>query len=289
LGLSSGIVRSARKLVSTEELETESLLAEIQQAHREATVARDDAVLARRQVEELQRKLSARLASTEAERLAVLGETRAEARRDLARVREEIEALQAAIAERRAQSTLGEEWLAQARERLGDTEETVLPLPPPPAPEETPLSGDIVEGDTVWVAGLGAVGQVTALEGDSAEVRVGHFHARVQVDGLERRGRATAPEPERVPEPATWHPSPGIELDLRGQRVEEMLPLLDKYLDDAFLAGLPSVRIIHGKGTGVLRQAVQQQLSSHPLVRSHRQGAQGEGGSGVTVAELIGD
>jgi DNA mismatch repair protein MutS2 len=79
-----------------------------------------------------------------------------------------------------------------------------------------------------------------------------------------------------------------VELDLRGQRVEEALLEVDKYLDDAFLTGLPFVRIVHGKGTGTLRQAVRQQLHKHPLVNSYRSGEQGEGGSGVTVAYLAG-
>jgi DNA mismatch repair protein MutS2 len=82
-------------------------------------------------------------------------------------------------------------------------------------------------------------------------------------------------------------PAPDIELDLRGQRVEEILPRLDKYLDDAFLGKMPFVRIVHGKGTGALRQAVRQQLRDHPLVKSHRSGESGEGGTGVTVAYLV--
>jgi DNA mismatch repair protein MutS2 len=87
--------------------------------------------------------------------------------------------------------------------------------------------------------------------------------------------------------PATSPTSaPEVELDLRGQRVEEILPRLDKYLDDAFLAGMPFVRIVHGKGTGALRQAVRDQLRDHALVKSYRPGAQGEGGSGVTVVYL---
>jgi DNA mismatch repair protein MutS2 len=67
-----------------------------------------------------------------------------------------------------------------------------------------------------------------------------------------------------------------------------MLTRLDKYLDDAYLGSLPWVRIIHGKGTGVLRAAVRKELSKHPLVKSHREGDPGEGGDGVTVAYLAG-
>ncbi|HBY93897.1 MAG TPA: endonuclease MutS2, partial [Chloroflexi bacterium] len=82
--------------------------------------------------------------------------------------------------------------------------------------------------------------------------------------------------------------SPGMELDLRGLTVEEMLPRLDKYLDDAYLAGLPRVRIIHGKGTGTLRRVVREELQRHPLVKRYREGESNEGGSGVTTVELMG-
>ena len=76
------------------------------------------------------------------------------------------------------------------------------------------------------------------------------------------------------------------ELHLRHLTLDEALPRLDKYLNDAFMAGLYQVRIIHGKGTGTLRQEVRRQLGRHPLVKSFRPGGYGEGGAGVTVAEL---
>jgi DNA mismatch repair protein MutS2 len=76
------------------------------------------------------------------------------------------------------------------------------------------------------------------------------------------------------------------ELHLRHLTVDEALLKLDKYLHDAFMAGLCQVRIIHGKGTGTLRQAVQNQLARHPLVKSYRLGEYGEGGAGVTIAKL---
>ena len=77
-----------------------------------------------------------------------------------------------------------------------------------------------------------------------------------------------------------------MELDLRGQVIEEALARLDRYLDQAFLARLPWVRIIHGKGSGVLRQVVREELSGHPLITSYRPGEGNEGGEGVTVAKL---
>jgi len=141
-------------------------------------------------------------------------------------------------------------------------------------------------GDTVFIRGLSTTGEVTALDEEMAEVQVGNFGVRVQSEDLERRSRRRAAE---TPSPAIQARAPfapPVELDLRGQRVEEALPGLEKYLDDAFLGAMPFVRIIHGKGTGALRQAVRQMLRTHPLVKSYRAGADGEGGSGVTVAYL---
>jgi len=76
------------------------------------------------------------------------------------------------------------------------------------------------------------------------------------------------------------------ELHLRHLTLDEALPMLDKYLNDAFMAGFYQVRIIHGKGTGTLRQTVRKILDKHPLVDSYRPGVYGEGGAGVTVVEL---
>jgi DNA mismatch repair protein MutS2 len=79
---------------------------------------------------------------------------------------------------------------------------------------------------------------------------------------------------------------PPNELHLRQLTLDEALPRLDKYLNDAFMAGLTTVSIIHGKGTGTLRNAVREQLAHHPLIKSYRPADYGEGGEGVTIAEL---
>ena len=79
-----------------------------------------------------------------------------------------------------------------------------------------------------------------------------------------------------------------MELDLRGQRSEEALELLEEYLDRAFMAGMPFVRIIHGKGTGKLRAEVRRVLQGHPQIASFDEGQEKEGGSGVTVVKMAG-
>jgi len=76
------------------------------------------------------------------------------------------------------------------------------------------------------------------------------------------------------------------EVHLRQLTVDEALLKLDKYLNDAFMAGFYQVRVIHGKGTGTLRQVVRKELTRHPLVKSYRPGEYGEGGAGVTVVTL---
>jgi DNA mismatch repair protein MutS2 len=78
-----------------------------------------------------------------------------------------------------------------------------------------------------------------------------------------------------------------MELDIRGRRVEEGIQELEQYLDTAFLARLPWVRIIHGKGTGRLREAVRDILKQNSYVKSWEEGKDGEGGAGVTVAKLV--
>jgi DNA mismatch repair protein MutS2 len=146
-------------------------------------------------------------------------------------------------------------------------------------------------GDYVLVRSLNQHGDIVALwPGQSeAEVSLGNFKVRVRTRELVKtRGRPKAGKNSTdvlVSLPALSNP-PASEIEVRGWRVEEVLPVLDRYIDDAYLAGMTTVRIIHGKGTGVLRQVVREQLAKHPLVRSFEPASPSGGGDGVTVATL---
>ena len=280
LGLSPEIVSEAEGMVSPESLEADSLLAEIKQARQRALAAQEAAEAARRRAEALERELHQALADIERTRREILSAAREEAQRELEEVRAEL---------RKIRSTLGttavtREWVTQAEERLRALE------PEPVEPVVQPRFGPqekLELGDTVWVAGLQATGEVTELAGDEAEVQVGSFRIRAKVGDLELRHRASKPEVVEREVSVPRVSSPGLELNLLGLTTDEALPRLDKYLNDAYLAGLPQVRIIHGKGTGALRRIVRDFVKTHPLVASWRPGDQYEGGEGATVVELV--
>ena len=280
LGLSPEIVNEAQSLVSPESLETEGLLAEIKQAHQEALASQEAAETARQRTEKLEGELRQELADIEKTRREILGVAREEAKQKLEEVRVELRRIRTGL----GLAAVSQEWVAQAEDRLASLEPK--PIEPVVQPRFGPPDA-LSLGDTVWVAGLQATGEITELSGDEAEIQVGSFRIRAKVGDLELRGRAAQPE---VRERAVSVPrvaSPGLELNLLGQTVEEVLPRLDKYLNDAYLAGLPQVRIIHGKGTGALRRAVRDFVADHPLAASHRPGDRYEGGEGATVVELV--
>ena len=132
---------------------------------------------------------------------------------------------------------------------------------------------------------LNTEGEVVSLSKYEAMVAVGRLQMRCKLSDLEFKGkREVEPEPEFVA--TRTSSSPGLELDIRGQRVEEGLTQVTAFLDRAYLSKMPWVRVIHGKGTGKLRTAVRKSLKSHPSVASWEEGKDGEGGSGVTVIKF---
>jgi DNA mismatch repair protein MutS2 len=151
----------------------------------------------------------------------------------------------------------------------------------------TAPSEQIQLGDIVYVSMLGQTGELLSINGQEAEVRVGGFRLRTRSNMLEFRERPIR-QPE-ISEAAMRGPitaSPGMELDLRGWRAEAVAPELDKYLNSAYLAELPWVHIVHGKGMGILKEVVRQYVTNHPLVASFRLGQSSEGGDGVTIITL---
>ncbi len=300
LGLGEEIIDLARQGIDPEDLRAEDLLDEIHRQRdlsREARAAAEDA---RHNAEKLRAELAERLDQIEDERREVLEDARREAQEQVAALQNEIRAVRQALS--RARQPL--EVLSAAEESTEELEEAVaVPVarraPEMPQDEQQPektLRRPVRLGDKVRLRGLDTQGVVTSLGEEEAEVQVGQLRVRTRIAelapiaggsseeaGTNRRKKRAAPAASHL---AAKVQSPGMELDLRGQRADEALDSLDRYLDSAYLTGMPFVRIIHGKGTGKLRQVVREALGSHPQVKSYESGQPAEGGDGVTVVKL---
>jgi DNA mismatch repair protein MutS2 len=296
LGLNPVIVERAEASVRPDTLKADALLEDIKRAKMEALTAAERAKERERQAKLAETDLRNQLARIEEARRTVIAETRDLMQRELEEARKEIDQLR-----RQARSGFGagqnahDEFLVRAEKEIARrqqaTEDVNRSVVVPGAGGDQ-LTGPIEVGDRVWVASLQASGEVLAVYGATAEadVQLGNFRLKLPMKRLELRQKA-------VKEPATHvgvqsgssglGASPGLELDLRGERVEEGLDRLERYLNDAYLARLPWVRIIHGRGTGAMRSAVRDALKGHPLVGSMRSGEGNEGGDGVTVVKLV--
>ncbi len=282
LGLDEGVVMEARRLISREDLEVERYLDDIRRAREETLAAAQATKTAREEAERKEREVAEELKALEGSRREVINEARKQARGELREVRKEIRHL---VAEAKKKATS-----VEAEAKLTELEEKLEPLPPV---KKGPPLGELKVGETVWVEGLGREGEVVGLEGDQVEVQVGPFRVKANMEDLaasvkDPEGREGPPRegiPGSISLPLS-QPVPDF-LDLRGDKAQEALWRLDKYLDEAFLSGSPSVRIVHGKGKGTLRRLVRQAVESHPLVVSYRSGEADEGGDGVTVVRLV--
>jgi DNA mismatch repair protein MutS2 len=292
LRIPEAIVAEAREMISPEDLRTQDMLDDIHRLRVEMARERDEAHTARTAATGAARDLRGRLASIEDERQEILRQARKEAEETMEALRSEVRQLRgrlrAAAAPVEAVSAV-EEKLKSLEAHLPQPE-PLEPLAPPEIPEdlEEELQRPIRAGDTVWVRPLNVEGQVLKVDDGEAEVQVGRARTQVSVAALDpRRGEKPQPVPSEALVSTAPVSSPGTSIDLRGSTVEETLQRLDRYLDQAMRAGLPQVRIIHGKGTGTLRRAVRQFLADHPLVSDYQPADPREGGEGVTMAHLV--
>lgn len=291
LGLDPSVIEMAETMVRPESLEADALLAEIREARARAQRLEQELSERLRRVEQQEGELRQRLSELEKERRAIINRAREEAQAELDDLRREIRRLRARLRKAilPAERPAADEVLREAERIVAEKEEELKPLPEEVAPE-APTT--LQMGDLVYVPNLQAEGEVVGVdkEENEVEVQVGAFRLRLPRERVEFRSRPEAPRP--TPGPAVRAPAkPSVrtEIDLRGMTVDEMTPVLEKYLDEAYLAGLPYARIIHGKGTGVLRRAVRDLLRDHPLVATYRPGEPNEGGDGVTVVKFVGN
>ncbi|MBC8161432.1 MAG: endonuclease MutS2 [Roseiflexaceae bacterium] len=302
LGLDDQIVGRARSVMAREDAQVEDLLAGIYRERNEAAKELTRAEQLREDAEKYRERLSNELASFEQRRDAEWQAAQDELERDLREVRGQLKRLRDDF----RSVSISRQWLDQAEQRIGEIrdqsptvrkksslEKAVLDSIPavptgPQVPAPTPPR-PLQAGDAVLVRSVGLKGEIIAIDEDeqTATVQVGGFRMEVGLRELQREKPGPNDQRRYVPPAISTPAMPdvSIELDIRGMRAGDVIDRIDRYINDAFLAGLPFVRIIHGKGTGALRQIVRESLQRSPLVASF-EGGGNAGGEGVTVAKI---
>jgi DNA mismatch repair protein MutS2 len=283
LGLPARVAQQATESLGVQEATLTEMIQDLERARRHAEQAEAEWRTKLQELAEREARLNADRAALEHDKQTYKQRLQQEMEHALEQARAEAEEIlrQLRQAPRESKQT------AQLREQMRQLVEGVRALrerasaTPPDQPAEWRA------GMRVRVRSLNKEGTLAEPPRDGkAQVFIGKLRMEFPLSDLE-----PLPEPHQKPAPTRYSkprlPQPvPLELDLHGMRVEEAQPLLEKYLDDAILAGLGSVRINHGRGTGTLRAVVHQYLKSHPQVRGFHLAPQHEGGEGVTIVRL---
>jgi DNA mismatch repair protein MutS2 len=290
LGLPEEIVARARHMLSQGTQEIEALLTHLVTEQKNVESLRHSLEKELRGAEQNDADLKNKLHQLEEDRRKIIKETRDRIVHEAAELQMKIREAAAELRKEKSRERIeqAKKALAEAQEKL-DAE--IWQARPAVEAEETEAeAGPITTGDTVWLKDAGVPATVLSIseERGLVEVQAGKVKMTLRLDSVEKRIPATGEvktggalirremRKSRV----------SLELDLRGKRAEEVEPLLESYLNEASLCGLSRVRIIHGIGTGTVRQIVREVLASHPLVTSFQPGEQGEGGDGVTIVSM---
>jgi DNA mismatch repair protein MutS2 len=305
IGLRAEIIDDARAFLSNRELETGELLQQIEQSRRQTRQAETEAKRAREEAYAAREEYQTRVKQIAEVQRTVRQQAQEEARDILRRTSDKAENILHDLQKMNKGVKKGPSIRQRVNTLRTDTF-SALSENPTNAPQEelAPIEPGLTykAGDRVRVLSLNMDGQILETPRDGVvAVQIGVMRATLPLDQLRPLPKAEAAAAERKATRKSAAETSGAaaiamqkslqiapELMLRAMRVEEAQPLLDKYVDDAYAAGMGQARIVHGRGTGALRKAVWEFLKGHPAVASVRLGEEGEGGDGATVVTFKG-
>lgn len=301
LGLDADVLVAARRIFGAERGGVEALLQEAAaarvaaEAERDGAFAeRDEAARVRAAVELRESELAARIERMRRDAATARERVRDEARDELRGLQGELNAFRSELAAAR-RAERGRLAAGQAASDTGDRDrklgaaaaaaaragrslaDAVRPTGPP---------AELSVGDRVLVADLGVRGEVVAIRGDTVEIQGPSARLRLDIARIVRDARVPDTPVARKPETRPVISAVPYELDVRGQRAQAACSAVRAHVDAAAMAGLDLVRIVHGRGTGALKVAIQEELTRHPLVERSEVAGPDDGGDGATIATL---
>ena len=294
LGLSDEIIEAAKEQIDEQDVNFEDVISDLEASRVTIEKEQREIEAYKKEIETLKKRLQEKNEKIDQARDKILREANEKAREILQDAKnvadESIRVFQ------KAGPGASMKDLEKTREKLRgkiDEKNSKLSIPKKEAPKTRLKPEQLKKGDLVKVVSMGLKGTVSSLPDAKGNlfVQCGILRTNVNIQDLVRleEPSVTAPNMKRTGT-GKLRMSKSIsvspEINLLGKTVDEAIPLLDKYLDDAYLAHLKSVRVVHGKGTGALRNAVQQHLKRVKYIKSYRLGEYGEGDAGVTIVEF---
>lgn len=295
LGLGDDIISEAQNFLTGEDIQFEELLSDIQKNRMATEKEREQAEREKREIERLKERSEEEKRRIESEKQVILNQARQEARRVLTEAKREADEVMERLREleKTHRNMIEDNEMMAVRQSIrqkvdeldSQLAESVLPRKGFAKPPE-----NLKAGDTVMLLNLNQKGTVLEAPDKDGQVQIqaGIMKIKVHVTQLravdEQKELMDTIQSARVTGVKTG--SVKLELDIRGHNIEEAMVKVDKYIDEAVIAGLHEVSIIHGKGTGALRKGVQDFLKTHAHVEAYRLGKYGEGETGVTIVTL---
>ena len=295
LGLPQEIIEEARTHLSEQDENFEDLITDLENSRVTIEREREEINRYKEEIHTLKERLQQKQDKLENSREAILRKANEEAQAILREAKEYADTTMRNF-NKFGKANVSAKEMEKERERLRTKLSGVeknLSLKPDKKPKKELRSRDLQIGDSVKVLSLNLNGTVSTLPNEKGNlyVQMGILRSQVNISDLEKLDEpsVTAPGYQRTGAgkiKMSKSASVGTEINLLGKTVDEAISELDKYLDDAYLAHMPSVRIVHGKGTGALRKGVHNYLRRSRIVKSYRLGEFGEGDAGVTIVEF---
>ena len=294
IGLDPVVLEQAKEYVGVEQVEYEKMLNELESERNRYQDLTQSLVAKEKRISQTAQEYEELRDYVKGEKKGIINEAKREAKQILQDANQTIENTIRTIKEQNAEK----EATRQVRRTLEEKKATLKPeksTRPRNIPTTEVVGGEIQVGDAVQVKDNGAVGEVLLLKGNQVEVRIGSLKSVIKRNRLDKVAQRTLKRQQNASERPTATRGYDLSekfanfstrLDVRGQRVEEVLPRLMGFVDEASVFGADELRIIHGKGNGVLREVVRNYLKSHEQVASAYDEHVERGGAGVTIVRM---
>ena len=285
LGLPEHLIQNARELIAHGDLSFEEVLTAIEKDRKSAEEDRDEALL-------LKLDLKKRQEALDKEKDKILARARTEAAKILEETRELADEIQRELKEQK--DTRSNAKISQLKREISDKTRELTGKEEPETDYQPLAIDDLAEGQWVFVPSLDQRGQVADIDRDKeqAQVQIGSMKVSLDIDELAKdtQGKKEGKTPKSGSRYSSLYGAKAMgisgSINVVGKNLDEAMMDVDKYLDDAFMAGLKEVSIIHGRGAGILREGLSKMFKSHKHVAGFRKGNYNEGGDGVTIVRL---